>query len=107
VTLEMPENSDPSIFTKVLPAVIADAQTLKSATDPLKQNLNGNKNVGFEKIALEKDKKNNQTIKVSWKYSKENLPEEIKKLYGKLNYPQALLKTFYKIPNFLLSLAKG
>lgn len=107
VTLEMPENGDPSIFTKVLPAVIADEQSLKSATDPLKQNLNGNKNAGFEKIALEKDKKNSQTIKISWKYSKENLPEEIKSLYKKLNYPQALLKTFYKIPNFLLSLARG
>lgn len=107
VTLEMPENSDPSIFTKVLPAVISDDQTLQSATDPLKQNLNGNENAGFEKIALVIDKKNNQTIKISWKYSKRNLPEEVKMLYSKLNYPKAVLKTFYKIPNFLLSLARG
>src|SRR3989344_7274124 len=107
VTLEMPENSDPSIFTKVLPAVISDEQTLKSATDPLKKNLNGNKGAGYEKIALEKDKKNNQTIKISWKYSKGNLPESIKQLYSKLNYPQAVLKTFYKIPGFLVNLARG
>jgi hypothetical protein len=107
VTLEMPENSDPSIFTKVLPAVISDEQTLKSSVDPLKQNLNGNKNAGYEKIALIKDNKNNQTIKIIWKYSKGNLPEEIKKLYSKLNYPQTVLKTFYKIPDFLLSLARG
>lgn len=106
-TLEMPQNGDPSIFTKVLPAVIADEQSLNSALDPQKENLGENQNAYYSKLELQKDPKNNQTIKLIWTYEKSKFPQEVKSLYHKLNYPASLLKFFYTIPNFLLDLARG
>ncbi len=104
--LEMPANSDPSIFTKVLPAVIANDQSLKAATEK-KANTNGNKEALYQSIALVKDLKNDQTIKITWKYNKNDLPRKIITLYEKLDYPPPILKTFYQIPNFIINLARG
>lgn len=104
--LEMPANSDPSIFSKVLPAVVADDQSLKAVTAE-KPTTKGNKNAFYQSIELDKDPKNNQTIRITWKYNKNNLPREIIALYEKLNYPKPILNTFYEIPNFIINLAKG
>ncbi len=106
-TLEMPEKGDPSIFTKVLPAVISDDQSLKSAQDPDKANISANEQSGYTKLALEKDPKNNQTTKITWTFEKSKLPQEIMTLYTKINYPPKILKFLDSIPSFLINLARG
>ena len=105
--LEMPQNSDPSIFTKVLPAVVSDEQSLKSAQDPANANLSGNPQALYSEIELAQDSKNSQTIKITWTYKKSKLPQEIKDLYQKLNYPPKILKILDSIPGFLINLARG
>lgn len=106
-SLEMPQNGDPSIFTKVLPAIVSDDQSLKSAQEPNTPNLSGSLLAGYTKIELSQDVKNNQTTKIVWTYEKSKIPEEIKKLYAKLNYPPKILKILDSIPGFLINLARG
>lgn len=106
-SLEMPQNGDPSIFTKVLPAVVSDNQSLKSAQDPEKANLSENSQALYSKLELNRDSKNNQTIKIIWTYEKSKLPQEIQDLYQKLNYPPKILKVLDSIPGFLINLARG
>ena len=106
-SLQMPENGDPSIFTKVLPAVVSDEQSLKSAHDPANANLSQNPQALYSKIELEQDSKNNQTIKITWTYEKSKLPQETQNLYNKLNYPPKILKILDSIPGFLINLVRG
>lgn len=106
-SLEMPQNGDPSIFTKVLPAIVSDNQSLKSAQDPEKANLSENSQALYSKLELNRDSKNNQTIKIIWTYEKSKLPQEIQDLYQKLNYPPKILKVLDSIPGFLINLARG
>ncbi len=106
--LSMPQNGDASIFTKVLPAVIADKQSLDSALDPKKANLSANNQVGYEKIDLQVKPDTEQSVKISWEFNKNNLPKELKDDYTKLEkIPVPLLGILYGIPHFLISLASG
>lgn len=108
VTLEMPENGDPSIFNKVLPAVISDKQSLDSARDPQKANLNANQELGYEKLSLFTKKETNQTTKIIWEFKKESLGNQLNEQYSKLyRYPPALLKILYNIPSLTLGLLAG
>lgn len=104
--LEMPEGGDSSIFTKVLPAVIADEQSLKSALDPEKANFGASDRARFSKLALSVNK-NNQTTKIMWTIPKNNLPEDIKEEYSKLNFDAKTLKKLYSLPGFFIGLFKG
>lgn len=105
VTLEMPQGGDPSIFNKVMPAVIADKQSLDSARDPLKANLGSNESAGYEKITLFVKNETNQTTKIVWEFKKQSLGEEINKKYARLaTYPIGLLKWLYGLPHLVLSL---
>lgn len=104
VTLEMPENGDASIFTKVLPAIVADEQSIKSALDPQKANLGASSTAHFSSIQLTVNR-NNQTTKMVWIIPKENLPSDIREEYEKLNFPA--LKTLYSIRHFIISLFQG
>lgn len=108
VTLEMLENGDPSIFNKVLPAVISDKQSLDSARDPQKANLNANQELGYEKLSLFTKQETNQTTKIIWEFKKESLGDEVNKEYSKLyKIPTALFKILYNIPSLTLSLLAG
>ncbi len=107
-TLVMPELGDPSIFDKVLPAVISDKQSLDSAIDPQKANLTANPTVGYKSIKLSVTPTSSQTIKIVWEFNKNELPENLKASYHKLeNYPEPLLRFLYKLPGLALSLFKG
>lgn len=107
-TLQIPENGDPSIFDKVLPALISDDQSLNGARDPLKENLGPSDKAKYLKINITRDPKSLKATKIVWVYNKEMLSEETKKNYQKLNnYPQPVLKFLYSLPSFLISLAKG
>ncbi|MEX2028647.1 MAG: hypothetical protein WD988_04085 [Candidatus Curtissbacteria bacterium] len=108
VSLYMPENGDPSIFTKVLPAIIFDEQSVKATEDPLKANTNGNSDAGYSQIILSTSPKTGKTTSISWIFKKEDLPKELKEDYAKLNqYPDTLVSILYKIPSFLVSLVAG
>lgn len=106
--LKMTQNGDPSLFIKVLPAIITDPQSIKTAQDPQKGDYNPNPQAGYHKLEVALDPKNNQTIEIKWDYEKDKLPSEIKSKYQKLEkYPKPLLKIFYAIPGFLINLARG
>ena len=106
--LEMTEKGDPSIFDKVLPALIADSQSLDTARDPQKANFGPSEKAGYSKLEITKDSKGDKTIKISWTYQKENLNENLKNDYQKIGkFPESLLRILYAIPGFLVSLVRG
>lgn len=105
LTLEKEEKGDPSIFNKVLPAVIADKQSLDAATDPKKANLAPNPNAGYKSIKLLVLPQTGQTAQVVWEFEKSKLPDDLKSKYQKLgNLPSPILKFLYTLPHFILSL---
>ncbi len=107
-TLEAPENSDLSIFNKVMPAVVSDQQALTSAQDPLKANLSANSEIGYKELKIEANSKNNQTAKITWKFDKSTLASEILRKYQKINkYPDWLFKILYGVPQVVISLFKS
>lgn len=106
LTLEMEEKGDPSIFNKVMPAVIADQQSLSSAREPEKANLSANEEVGYNGIKLSVIPERKQTTQVIWEFEKSNLPEELKSKFKKLENLPAL-GFLYSLPHFILSLFSG
>lgn len=106
--LEMTEKGDPSIFDKVLPALVADEQSLDSARDAQKANFSANDKAGYSRLEIIKDSRGDKSVKITWIYKKDQLNENIKEDYLKIGkYPPAILETLYTIPNFLVSLVKG
>lgn len=106
--LEMPELGDASIFTKVLPAVISDNQSLTAAQDPQKANLDANATVGYRRISLNLKPQTGQTVKITWEFDKKILGPETVSLYERLSiYPPSLLSILYSMGQFILSLISG
>ncbi len=106
--LEMTEKGDPSIFDKVLPALVADEQSLNTARDPQKANFGPNDKAGYSKLEIAKDIRGDKTIKIKWTYEKNKISENFKGEYQKLEiYPKPVLEILYSIPSFLVSLVKG
>lgn len=106
--LEMPEGGDASIFTKVLPAVVADGQSLKSAQDPQKANLTANPEVGYHQIKLTTKPETGQTIKIVWEFEKKTLDNQTLRFYQKLDkYPESYLKILHGLPSLILGLLGG
>ena len=103
-TLEMPEGGDVSIFDKVLPAIISDSQSLKSALDPQKANLSANIQARYQKIILSVKPETGQTTKISWEFEKNTLTEDLSNLYLKLKYPEPILRILYSLPHLTFSL---
>lgn len=107
-TLEMPEQGDASIFTKVLPAVISDNQSLTSAQDPQKANLAASSQIGYSDIKLTLKPETSQTIKVVWEFDKNNLDRETLGYYTKLKrIPQSLLPVLHELPRIIIGLLGG
>ncbi len=102
-TLEMPPGSDPSIFFKVLPAVVADPQTIISITDEKRLNLAANSDAGYSSIQLFADEKSQKIVKVVWEFDKTAFVDKNSNLYNKIyNYPEPLLHILYKIQRGIL-----
>ena len=107
-TLEMPEGGDASIFDKVLPAVVADKQTVDSALDIKKANLSANQEAGYSKITLSIKENTQQTAKITWQYDKVNLTGDLTLEYAKLAvYPPFILKILYGLPHLIVGLLGG
>ena len=108
LTLEKEEKGDPSIFNKVLPAVIADPQSLAAAQDPPKANLGANTKYAYNNIKLATKPETNQTTKITWEFEKSKLPDDLKEQYQKLDsIPPSLLKFLYSLPHFIIALFSG
>lgn len=106
--LEMPENGDPSIFNKVIEAIIVDEQSLSAARDPQKANLGANDKSGYNSIKLAVSPKSGQTTKITWEFDKKNLSNELNSSYTQINkIPGFALEFLYKLPGFVISLLKG
>ncbi|OGD83096.1 hypothetical protein A2165_04175 [Candidatus Curtissbacteria bacterium RBG_13_40_7] len=107
-TLEMPEGADASIFNKVLPALISDNQSLNSAQDVEKANLNANDQAGYERIKLAVKPQTKQTILITWEFEKNKLPKDLTNEYSKLSrYPLPILKILHSLPHFIFGLLSG
>lgn len=107
-TLEAPENSDLSIFNKVMPAVVSDQQALQSAQNPLKANLGANSEIGYDQLKLGVSQKSGQTEKITWKFKKSSLSPATQVKYKKLEkYPTPIFNIFYLIPSVAVSLFKN
>ena len=105
-TLEMGDGQDPSLFNKVLPAVISDKQAIISITDPKRLNLGKNEQIGYEKINLyDIEGREGQISKVIWQLDKSKILAENSQLYEKIyKYPPYLLKILYALQRFIITL---
>ncbi len=107
-TLEMPQGSDPSVFFKVLPAVISDQQTLSSLETPEHKNLGSSEMTGYNKIEMyQSEEKPDKVVKIVWEFNKEDLTKNSKTYYDKLyQYPQPVLKALYNLQQSVLLFLK-
>src|SRR4030042_2321166 len=106
--LDMPQGGDPSVFHKVLPAVISDSQSLTAASDPQKADFEGNKEAGYTSIKVYRDQNNVKTVRIIWEFNKADFDENIKNLYAQLDkYPHSLLKIFIILPIMARELIAG
>src|SRR4030042_2351758 len=106
--LDMPQGGDPSVFAKVLPAVISDRQSLTAASDPQNADFEGNKEAGYTSIKVYRDQNNVKTIRIIWEFNKADLDEGTRNLYAQLDkYPQSLLKIFIALPIIARELIAG
>ena len=98
-TLEMLPGSDPTLFNKVLPAVVSDTQALSSAQDLEHPNLGSNDKIGYEKIELTKvDSNSTQISKITWQFDRSYFTKNYPELYTKLDrFPEATLKCLYLV----------
>ena len=107
-TLEMPQGADPSLFVKVMPAVVADEQALFSAQNLEDPKLGPNDTIGYSKIDLSMYNENSpQVTRISWEFDKNKLTRGNEQSYNKLNqYPEFLLRILYEIQRITLLFLK-
>ena len=107
LSVEREVGGDPSIFDKVLPAVVADEQALKSAQNPIDQNLGPNEKYGYNSITIEYSD-TQKPIKIAWEFDKAKTGDNLLREYEKLNkIPPSLLKTSYTIYSTVILLLSG
>lgn len=101
--LKMEERGDPSIFVKVFPALIKNTDLLRAASEAKDQNPNINQEV-FNNLSLTINEAK-QTIAIAWEFDKAEISPELSENYKKLEkYPSFLLKLFFAIPRFFVSI---
>lgn len=105
-SIEMSQGGDPSLFVKVLPAMIADEQALKSAQDLEHANLGSNETIGYNQVELTTSEKNpGQVTKILWEFDKRKISEGTQDLYEKLyKYNEPILKLLFNIQRSTLIL---
>ena len=95
VILQMPEGADPSIFHKVIPAVVSDAQTVSGLEDLEDANLGPSEELGYNKVELYKST-SGKVIEIVWEFDKDKLTKDSKVYYNNLyQYPEWLVKILY------------
>ena len=103
-TLEMEPGGDPGVFDKVLPAVIADRQTIISIGDSNNRNLNANPQQGYDKIEFTISN-TDKVLKIVWQYNKDVFVSKNQNLYKKIyDYPESVLKGLYILQRGILQI---
>lgn len=108
-TLEMVQGGDPSIFDKVLSAVIADEKALKAIQDTENADFLPNPDIGYTSYQLFLDPNTGKVVKIIWEFEKQNLiDDEIGKLYTELNFsPPKAVRALYEVPRVILGVLQG
>ena len=103
-SLEMNQTGDPSLFDKVLPAVISDKQSLFSAQNRDKPKLDPNPDVGYKKIDVYAYEGNTQHVsKISWEFDRDFIGKSAMPLYDKLqSHEDWQIKALYSLQSFTL-----
>ncbi len=108
-TLEMQPGSDPSLFYKVLPAVVTDQPTLASLADPYHPNLgqspqNLYQSVEFTTAINHADK----VSKITWHLNRDYFINKNEANYRKIfSYPEPVTKTLYAIQRIIIEIFSG
>ena len=105
-SLEMTQTGDPSLFNKVLPAVISDKQSLFSAQNRDKPKLDPNPDVGYKKIDIYAYEGNTQHVsKISWEFDRDNIGKSTLPLYEKLqSHKEWQIRALYSLQSFTLKI---
>lgn len=105
-SLEMDQVGDPSLFNKILPAIIADKQALISLADLKKADLGPNKDLGYNKTEIFMVNANSQQVsKITWEFDKETISVNSLENYQKLSkYPEGTIKALYWLQRSVLIL---
>lgn len=108
-TLEMVTGGDPSIFDKVLAALIADEKTLKAVQDSENAEFSPNPDAGYTSYQLFLDTHTGKVVKIVWEFEKQSLADdETKKLYTQLNsLPPKAVRVLYEVPQVILGVLQG
>lgn len=108
-TLEMVTGGDPSIFDKVLAALIADGKTLKAVQDSENAEFSPNPDAGYTSYQLFLDTHTGKVVKIVWEFEKQSLADdETKKLYTQLNsLPPKAVRVLYEVPQVILGVLQG
>lgn len=103
-SLEMNQTGDPSLFDKVLPAIISDKQSLFSTQNRNNPKLDPNPDVGYTKLDIYAYEGDSQHVsKISWEFDREFIGKDSLPLYAKLQkYPPWLIKTLYNLESYTL-----
>ena len=102
LTLEKEEKGDPSIFEKVLPAVISDKQSFDSAIDPIKSNTEATASAKYKSVKVAEVSQSGKTTKIEWQFEKDNLPQNIKEEYKKLENLHLPIRFLYSLHNYIV-----
>ncbi len=105
-TLQMDQAGDPSLFNKILPAIIADKQSLNSAQTQQSLNFDAKTDAGFKKLQVYAYKGNSQQIsEVDWEFDRDTIGKDSMGLYNKLfKYPEWLIKALHTLQHTTLTL---
>jgi len=103
LTLEKEEKGDPSIFEKVLPAVIADKASLNIALDPKQSNIESTTEASYQSFKVDDRSSSQKATKMEWTFDKNNLPQNIKEEYKKLENSPLPVKFLYNLHNYVVS----
>lgn len=108
VVLEKAPAGDPSVFDKVLPAVIADSEVLEAAFSREKLTSLESGQTGFNRVAIERDASGDKVIKITWEFDKEEFGTESRAIYDKLqSLPPAVVTTLYAVQSIVIAAFSG
>lgn len=107
--LEMQPGSDPSLFYKVLPAVITDQPTLTSLSGIYHSDLgqspqNLYQSVEFKTVPNQSDK----VVKITWHLNRDYFINKNEANYKKIySYPEPVTKALYAIQKIIIEIFSG
>ena len=108
-TLEMPSAGDPSLFDKVLPAIVTDRPTLSSLVDIHHPNVGQSPDNLYESVELTKSPINSdKVVKITWHLNRNNFVNKNENLYKKIySYPEPIIKALYSLQRAIIEIFSG